>query len=504
MKTPSKKIHTLIHSLSHSELSSFKKVLKKKHNAELYKLFNLINKQEEYDEQTLLKNNFNYSGKTHFAKLKMTLTQILLNFLLIGFKKDIHEENTQLLFDKISLLYSKNMREECFLYLNELHKMATGTEDLATLEKILHWRFNLSFSYPSATQRMEQQKQILKEQNKLFEIKNNLLKYLALYVDVAELSARSPRELTSVEINRLKNILVNELLIREAYLSVEAELYYNSILSMIYLLLRNFERAIFYSINFNAIFEKNSFMLAKRKIDYMVGLHNLCSLYYRTQNEKHYHATLKKFNTINCTTTLERFRFAELYLRLTVRGLTFNYNSGEIDKKLSSIAKTFTALRPNMRAINRITVCFDLMGICLCMGNLKNANYWLSEILNDKTNILNDIKVYSYIYELIILLEKGELALFDLRLNSLQRKSYAFKKDFIIVNQMLILFKNISQNGYSISNNEVSKKSLNMLKEFLLNENLKDITIYAEIWLQSKLSKAKMSALLQEFSNNKR
>ena len=137
----------LVHSLTAAEKRHFKLYAASlKSDSNYLQLFDVVDKQEEYDEQQIRKL---FKGKSFLRQLHVT--KIYLTELILKSLRNFHTgtsvsaELADLLRD-IEILFSKELYDLCYHKIEKAEKLATTYEKHALLAEILSWKRKLQLA----------------------------------------------------------------------------------------------------------------------------------------------------------------------------------------------------------------------------------------------------------------------------------------------------------------------------------------------------------------------
>ena len=195
-------LHKLIQTMSKSEKRYFKRhaQIGKKSPPKYVQLFDLLNKQETYDEQAVKKKGFTSDDKNVLSEKVMDAIHIM------QLHKSVDAE-LRLLLDYFSILYTKRHWQLLGKYIRKAKQIAKENERFSVLLEILKWEQTLLFKTVK-TGFGEKINELVREKEVVLEQYKNELKYYDLSMQIDALlveDAQFNKPETQEEFNQLAN-----------------------------------------------------------------------------------------------------------------------------------------------------------------------------------------------------------------------------------------------------------------------------------------------------------
>jgi hypothetical protein len=411
----SEQLHRLIKSLSKSEKRYFsiyasRHTLGEKNN--YLKLFEAIDKQEEYDEDEIIERFKKEAFVKKFSIAKARLYDTILDSLDAfhanssidaQLKKDLH---------CAEILYKKTLYDQCAKLLLSAKRTATRFERHSSLLEISLWEKRLIETENYAGKSDEDILAILKEDSITSEKIKNFNEYWNIKSRFFMILNNQGKVRNNEELERFKKIIDNTLLKGEDHaLSCETKYLFYHIYSAYYFGIGDYEKSydnllknlavieanpdifkeepnIYFSVLTNAIYIGNQL---KKLDDVFANLKKLRSTWQELENGKNEDLEVKLFSTAIST-------------ELSIYLLTGEYDRAielapKIEAKLIQYPGKFTKLRIASFCLNLATAYFSI-------GKYSAALKWTNKLLNDVSIEENqDLHCSAQILSLIIHIE---------------------------------------------------------------------------------------------------
>lgn len=434
---PSDELFKLIRSLSKSEKRFFKLTSTLQAGDKNYiKLFDAIEKQKEYDEDSI---KLSFKGETfihHLPSEKNHLFKLILKSL-----RSFHADSTvssilQEEIKNVEILHQKALYKECAKIIKRAKTVAYDHERFYYLFVLLGWEKSLLEDDYHAGYLDRDLDEVIAEEYDVLEKLRNLAEYKILYSKINYVFrkggyARNDRERKIVEeienyhLIKGKNTALSK--------TAAANCYY--IQGLCAIVNHDYEKSFEKFQRVAKIFETNPVLIQEIPKQYVKSLCNLLLCYadkndyvaFFSLNEKIRALILQPgFESVDVRLTI----FTSTYLaELIVYDLMGDYSKGAT--VISDI------IVPQMEEFgDRITkeeeILFYYHFAYNCFGNAqyKDSLHWINKILNDtETNVRQDIYSFARIFSLIIHYELGNLELIDYLQKSVSRYYLKRKSD---------------------------------------------------------------------------
>lgn len=444
----SDQLHRLIKSMSKPEKRYFK-VFSSRHiigeENNYQTLFDAIDRQEDYDEEKLLKKFKDKGFVNRFSIAKNRLYNALLKSLDSFHSNSSVEAQIHRQVHAAEILYNKSLYDQAKKVLNSARKVAEKHEMYTVLLEISKWDKRLveknnydeiqdSSELDALLQRDLEILNNLKANEELWNIKSKLFSQLYRQGKV-----RSESE--TGEFKKLIEEAKNRL--NDQNIGVENQYLLHHISGAYHFALGQYELCYPYLKKNIALIQDNMFLFEEEPGIFISVLTNAIYVGMRTQNRKE---TFEHLETLRSfSQSLESKMNEDLSIRLFSLGksteLTLYAQSGEFEKGLEIIPEIklgLGAFDEHLSHVRKAHFYFNIAVIYFGLEQYHEALKWVNKLLNnvdiDKTK---DIHCIAQILNLVIHLELGNKELLPYTIRSTQRFLSTRNKVFEFENVML-------------------------------------------------------------------
>ena len=497
----------LIKSLTKAEKRYFKLYVNKSKGTDdtkFLKLFDLIDKQKDYNEDKILEKENTIKGQ-QLSNLKAHLyRQILKSLRSINTEEDLDIRIREML-DHASILYNKCLYDQCLKMLEKAKQTAEKYEknllllEITEFEKRLVTRFIRSNIEDKVSCLIKASSQITEKISNINSFSNLTIKLYSFYLKIGFLRNNKDFELVN-------SFLYSTLpVFQEDKLSFDEKMFlYNSFVGY-YFFIQDFERGHEYAKKWVNLFEENSHLKASKIEMYIRALNNLLVSQSKLHKYDEFIISIQKLDLIK--------EIEELKLTENVRLLLFKYTAthkinryfmlGEFTEGsqiIPEIAKSLEEFE-HLLDTHYITI-FYYKFACMYFGedNYHQVIYWLNKIINMKdVDLRSDIHSFARILNLISHYELGNIDLVDYYIRSTYR--FLIKKNDLHLFQKIIMrfLRKLS----SITRDQLIDAFKDLREQLLpLNDKFYERRpfIYFDIisWLESKIENHKIQEIIKE------
>ncbi|MBK8984234.1 MAG: hypothetical protein IPM38_18420 [Ignavibacteria bacterium] len=504
MRTVSNELFRLIKSLTKPEKGYFKKISKintKTGDNNYIRLFDLIDRQKEYNESEIRKafkgdiflnqlpvaKNYLYKSilkslnQFHAGNFNAIQINELYNSSLILYKKGLFSEGNKLIQKCKQLAYKYEKYEKIF----EIIKLEFSL--VISLNPVLPGEFVENFVY---------------ESNDAIEKLINVKDYKEVLLRLLLEFQKNRLVRKSEDRNTYKEILDHPLLADENNaLSFESKLLFNQIFSNYYIAVEDDLKFYLHIKNVVELFESNEAHAKEFTLEFVSALNSclMSILFLRKYNEAD--AVINKLKKIEESTTpyIKNIIFINSYNFVLVKYI----NTGEFEKGaelVPEIELRIKGLTGKKKTASEEKFDYTISYIYFGMGDHENSLKWLNKVLNKNQNeVRPDLLSFAHILNLIIHFELDNIVLLEYSVKSTYRFLYKRKKLYKVENAVL----NFIRKAYGINSKEKLKE--NFIELYF---NLKEITKdpYEKIaleyfdllsWLESKIENKKFADVVK-------
>ncbi len=504
-KSRSDNLYLLIKSMRKSEKRYFK-LDSSEHagNHKYLKLFDLIDRQTEFDEDKILETE-KWINKTQFSNLKAHLYKKILQSLKRYAQSSNDDINFREQIDYVQLLYDRSLYGQSMSMLQKLKKATVKSDNLELHLEVLKWEKNL-LPYTIEKNNQVRVRQIVKEANEVNvrigrtnTLTNLLVEFDAIYIRNGFIKDKNDFiHISKVFEESLPEYDENELSFREKLLWYNIHLSYSSYI-------QDYENSHLYAKKWVDLFQempRNAYFMEM----YMRGLNHLLNAQARLNLFDEFTKTHRKLRSLNA------HPIVELNENLQARLFKYNYAHqfngyfirGDFDKGVALLRKIEGRLEGFIEFINKHSELILYYKIaCLYFGNhdFRDALKWLNRIINSEyQDIREDVHSFARILNLIVHYELGNTDVIEYYIKSTYR--YLLKKEDLQRFQKYILefikglSKDITQQELMVNFKDLREKLLELEK----SRFDKRAFVYFDIisWLDSKIEDRKVGEVIKE------
>lgn len=497
----------LIKSLTKSEKRYFKLHVNRSKNiddAKFLKLFDLIEKQKDYNESKIL-NKEDAIKPQQLSNLKAHLyKQILQSLRNLNSNDDIDLVIREMI-DYSTILYNKCLYDQCVKMLDKAKLTAEKYDRNALLleiiefEKKLVTKFIRSNIENKVSSLIKASDGISEKISNINTFSNLTIKLYSFYLKIGFLRNHKDFELVN-------SFLYSTLpVFQEDKLSFEEKMYlYNSFVGY-YFFIQDFERGYEYAKKWVALFESQpEYIIPKIEI-YIKAINNLLVSESKLHKYEEFKNTIQKLEAIN--------KNPDLKMTENIRLLLFKYSAthrinkyfmvGEFDQGVKVIPEIAGSLEKFEDLLDtHYIIIFYYKFACMHFGaaDYHQVIFWLNKIINMKdVDLRSDIHSFARILNLISHYELGNIDLVDYYIRSTYR--FLIKKNDLHLFQKIIMkfLRKLS----SITQDQLIDAFEELREQLLpLNEKFYDRRpfIYFDIisWLESKTENRTVQEIIHE------
>lgn len=497
----------IIKSLTKAEKRYFKLHVNKQtagEDTKFLKLFDLIDKQKDYDESKILEKEKNIKSQ-QLSNLKAHLyKQILQNLRNLNSDEDIDLRIRELI-DHSTILYNKCLYDQCVKMLDKAKHMAGKYEKNALLLEITEFEKRLVTKYircnieDKVSQLIKASDLINEKINHINTFSNLTIKLYSFYLKIGFLRNHKDFELVN-------SFLYSTLpVFQEEQLSFDEKMYlYNSFVGY-YFFIQDFERAYEYAKKWVSLFDDNNELILPKIEMYIKSINNLLVSQSKLHKYDEFNITVKKLDSIT--------EIPDLRLTENIKLLLFKYSSthrinryfmlGEFTEGSEIIPEVAGSLENFEHLLDtHYIIIFYYKFACMYFGNgdYHKVIFWLNKIINMKdVDLRSDIHSFARILNLISHYEIGNLDLVDYYIRSTYR--FLIKKNDLHLFQKIIMkfLRKLS----SITHDQLIDAFKELREQLLpLNDKFYERRpfIYFDIisWLECKIEKRDTQEIIKE------
>jgi hypothetical protein len=410
-KPASADLFYLIRSLTKSEKGYIKKFAFRYEEANFIKLFNAIEKQDEYDEQKILKNE---SYIKQLPRLKFYLYQRILDSLDDYYSaRDINMQLRRIL-NRVSILFEKGYYDQCIKQLYKAKELAVKFEKFSQQLEILEWERTLMIE----EQFVQNFERISKEETEVLEKIKNLSLYNYAYSEMNKLYAELIYIRNRREDERMKKIISTDIFKNENRAkSFQAKILYYKTVDKYYSANNDRKKYMQYSGKVLDLVEKQPGYIENNIMQYIKLLNNHITILSENKQYDQFEIQLGKLRNLpRVYSEADSSKFKNLILiRVTIREFYHAINIKDF-KSVMELAKKMEKIlnsHPNLVSATHRTIFFyQIAYMYFIEDNLKQSLMLTNRIIN--STVTTDKLFFQCFARLLNLVIHFEMENFDL------------------------------------------------------------------------------------------
>jgi len=507
-KTKSDNLFKLIKSLKKSEKRYFKLHTlgeSSGDNKKFIKLFDEIEQQENFDEDTILSNSPEIKPE-QLSNIKAHLYKRILQSLRSYHSAKVPEIEIREIIDFAEILYNRCLYTQCVKVLQKAKKKAQKYDYLELLLEIYKLEKQVLIHTVGKDNRVRVNNIVSEVQEVNNRINNiNTFTNLAAQLNTFYLKAgfiRNQKDYQKIR-KYIKSCVPNY---KEENLSLNEKLHLYDLLVGYYFFIQDFDKGYMYAKKWVELLAGSRELISSRLDMYIKGINNLMIAQYKLLKYHEFvnsHKQLKAIRNMgnlelneNIQVKLFKYNYVHEFNRYFMLG-DFEVGVAHFNKIKSNIEAYILRLDRHSRIIMYYKIA------CLYFGNdnHREALAWINRIINEEdVDLREDIHCFARILNLICHYELGNSDVIEYYIRSTYR--FLLKKDDLHNFQKYILnfLKKLNRIGSEEQLIDQFKGLLEQLLPLTQNRYEKRAFIYFDIisWLESKIRKTPIQFIVKE------
>jgi len=503
----SKNLYELIKSMNKNEKRYFKVTTSFSDDANDKKvllLFDEINKQDEFDEERILKKNPTLKPE-QLSNLKAYLHERILQSLRQFHLPKIMDIQIREQIDYAQLLFERRLYDQGKNCLKKAKKMAQLYNNLELqLEIIKLEKGVLTQTSEDGLKRVDD---IITEVRNINSQINNLNLFSNLYIKLNSFYTRIGYIRDEDDYNKAKEYFYSSLPeFHEEKLSLIEKIYLYRLYVGYYFFVQDFENGYLYSKKLEALFETSTTLIETNTEDYIKALNNLLISQYKLFRYHEFEETNKKLQNVGTMESLQinesmRLRLLKYYYTNKINHffMTGDFEEG-IDFIMEKNGENINNLMEKLDRHSYMVFSYKVACLYFGAGNFHQSIRWLNKIINvPGADFREDLHCFARILNLVCHYELGNFDVIKYYIISTYR--FLWKKDDLHFFQKYILsfLKTLNTN---LSNKDIIDRFQKLKLQLvpLVDSSFeKRAFIYFDIisWLESKIEKRSVQEVIQ-------
>lgn len=499
-------LYMLIQSLEKAEKRHFKLYINRSSSQsgelKVVRLFDLIDKQREYNEESVLKRMPGVT-KSQFANLKNHLYREILASLRLLKRTDSIDLEINELLDYAHILYKKG------LYLPSLRMLEKGKELARTYDKInilpqllslekriegLHITRQVEFRVDDIAR---ESTEVVEQIRRVVQLSNLALKLFSWFVQQGH--ARDAADESAVR------AFLQEHLPAEAWTSTSfyERLYLYQSLSWYAFIRQDFLQYYRYAQKWVDLFQQDPMRIRIETGHYIKGLHTLLNAQFDLRHHHAFRNTLGELEALSITDRIQQndsFRI-QCFVYLSTAQINRHFMEGSFAQGLKRIPQIESELGSVQLFIDShrlLVLNYKFAMLCFGSGEYGRCIDYLRRIIDSTTNLRYDLQCYARLLHLLAHYELGN----DRLMESLTKSTYRFMaklKNLTAIEEAMFRFL---RRSFSWSPRQLQPELIRFLEEIHHLETDRFQTrafAYLDVisWLESKVQRKPMAEIVQ-------
>lgn len=496
----------LIKSLEKAEKRHFKLYIKRSSGREelkIVRLFDVLDKQKDYDEQGLLKKMPGVT-KPQLANLKSHLYKQVMASLRLLKSTDSLDLQLNEQFDYAHILYKKGLFLQSLRIIERAKEIARANQKFNFLPQLIALEKRIENLH--ITRSMQDRAELLSAEanevsrhiDMVARLSNLALRLYSWYVEHGH--ARNEEDEKDVRQFMKDNLTPDT----QKQTGFYERLYLYQSYTWYAFIRQDFLQYYRYTKKWVDLFAEQPLMIRVETGHYIKGLHNLLNAHFDLRNYRQFEKTLRQLEKLAQTDRVkdhDSFRI-QAFIYTSTAKINQHFMQGTFKQGLSLIPGIEEKLAGYHLFIDnhRILVLnYKFAMLCFGSGDYKRSIDYLQRIIHDKTSLRYDLQCYARLLHLMAHYELGN----DMLMESLTKSVYRFMakmKNLTAVEEAM--FKFLRQ-SIPLSPRQLKpelEKFLHTIKHLEKNRFQTRSFAYLDIisWVESKVYNKPMGTVIQE------
>jgi tetratricopeptide (TPR) repeat protein len=500
------KLVSLINSLTKAEKRSFRLYVNRNVSTSdslFVQLFNLIAKQNDFDEEKILK-KIPALKKSQISNLKANLFKQILTCLRLIERSKYEEIQVREQIDYAKILYERGMYKSCLEILDKAKRQAFDIDYETLALSIIYFEKRIESQHVTGSMASKadelcvQSSETLKEITLTNQLSNASLLLYGEYLRHGYTKNKEDHE----RMIKLFNSLIPDHTFSE--LKFYQKLYLFQSYVWFYNTTQDFPNYYKYAFKWVDLFRENKSMRFSATSQYVKGVHNLLNSIFMTGRRQRFNDAYKKFLEFDIQTKphLTQNDVSMYYLIKYIQLLNGIFLNGDYSSDESPLIELDAVLKDNTFGWDphRILVFNHKLGcVYFGRGNLDKCIFYLNKITNNNIpEFRTDIQSFSRILNLIAHFDLGNEELVSYQIKSLYRFLSKLKELQKVQLEIIKFLRKTTTMQASKMNEEFI-----LLKDRLIEVEREEFEkrpfLYLDIisWLESKIQNKSMKEIIQ-------
>ncbi len=502
----SRNLFDLIKSLDKNEKRYFKVMFAGSETSEDRKmllLFDHINKQEEFDEEAILKKEPGLKP-SQLSNLKAYLYEKIMQSIRQYNASRIYDIKIREQIDFAQLLVERRLYTLGSGCLKKAKKMAKQNNNLELQLEIIKLEKDILTQTGNEADRTDE---IIAEVRHINSQINNITIFSNLFIKLNSLYRKIGFIRDESDYFKVKEFFYSSLpAYEEGQLSVAEKIYLYRLFVGYYFFIQDFDQGLTYAKKLEQTLESEELLLENHIELYITSLNNILIAQYKLWRYEEFEQTNSKLHSVKSMVSLHmnesiRIRLLKYYY---IHEINKFFMRGNFDKGADFVTRenvNITALIELLDQHSAMIINYKIACLYFGAANYSQSVRWLNKIINiSNADIREDLHCFARIINLICHYELGNFDVINYYIISTYR--FLFKKDDLHLFQKFIL-KFLKSLDTEVGNKELLERFTRLKTQLLplVNSSYeKRAFIYFDIisWLESKIEKRPVQEIIKD------
>lgn len=499
---PSTELFKLVKSLSKSEKRFFKMTSSLQSGDKNYlKIFDVIERQEEYDEEEIKRIFKKETFVKHLPSEKNHLYKLILKSLRSFYSEQSVSSVLKQEIKNVEILYNKALYKECEKFVARAKLLAAEYEKFYYWYELISWQKKLleeAYEEGEFTTNLDE---LIEEEESVIQKLRNLAEYQVIYSKI-NLIFRSGGFTRNENERKIVEDIADYHLIKgkNTAISTRASSMCYYIKGLCAATNRNYEDSFQFFNRTREILDKNPKIKMDSPQRYVMTLFHLLRCHIDNSDFEEATQLIEVLRALP-----ERKEFASTDIMVKVFANTYNQELNLLHKKgdfaksielIGEIDRKSVGIKDKLSKEQELLFLYNKAYSYFGVGEYKKSLSFLIEVLNDnEQNLRQDIYSFSRLLNLIIHFELENYDYLEYVIKSTNRYLSKYEKDYKIEEVLIKNIKKLAKASHSIAQLDIFEQMKKEVGNLLQDHNEQVLLEYFNIsaWIDSKLNKSPLA-----------